>query len=85
MHKLNQKFKSKLNHAKRKFYKTKIEHLKKSKPGNLYKELKHLCSYDQVKKEEIIVSSINHLNDLEQAEAIAEAYALVRNEGFKPL
>ena len=31
------------------------------------------------------MSNINHLNDLEQTEAIAEAFALVRNEGFKPL
>ena len=82
---LNKKFKSKLNIAKRKFYKTKVEHLKKSKPGNWYKELKHLCSYDQMKTEPIIVNSINHLNDLEQAEIIADTFANVRNEGFEPL
>ena len=82
---LNLKFKSKLNIAKGKFYKTKIEHLKKSKPGNWYKELKHLCSYDQIKTDNIIVNSIRHLNDEEQAEFIAKTFASVRNEGFSPL
>lgn len=38
-----------------------------------------------MKTEKVIVNSISHMNDKEQAEAIAEEFAKVRNEGFIPL
>ena len=40
----------------------------------------HLCSYDRIKTEPVIVDSIKHLDHQEQAEAIADKFAKVSQE-----
>ena len=82
---LNSKFKAKIKLAKQSFYKTKVEHIKTVNPGKWYKELKQLCSYDQMNSEKLNVESINHMTEDQQAEAIAVEFAKVRNDGFEPL
>ena len=82
---LNHKFKAKVRQAKQNFYKTKVDNLKTVNPGKWYKELKQLCSYDQMKREQLSVESINHMTDVQQVEAIANEFAKARNVGFTPL
>ena len=62
-----------------------MKHLKAEKPGNWYRELKKLCTYDQMKTEKIVVNSRSHMTDQEQAEANADEFAKVRNYGLNPL
>lgn len=47
-----------------------IKDLKTSKPSQWHSKLKKLCSYDQLKYEPIVVQSIKHLSDKDQAEVI---------------
>ena len=58
--------------------------MKKSKPSQWYSKLKRLCSYDQEKNEPIICEEINDFTDKEQANLIAEHFALPRNK-YRPL
>ena len=46
--------------------------------------MKCLCSYDQHKSDPIIVESIKHLSDEEQAEVIADKFCRVSQE-YEPL
>ena len=66
--------------AKRGFYRKRVKHLRKVKPGKWYSELKKLTSFDQHKAEEIIVESIKDLSASEQAELIADKFSEVANE-----
>ena len=54
--------------------------LKESKVGQWYSKLKRLSSFDQHKNEPIIVESIKHLSDKEQAEKIADKFSKVSQE-----
>ena len=66
--------------AKKSFYKKSIEALKRKKPGQWYKCLKKLSSYDQLKSDLPQCEEISHLPDDEQVEAIAERFAAIQNE-----
>ena len=79
-HDLNKKYKKEVSLSKKQFYNNIIKDLKKSMPAQWYSKLKRLCSYDQQKSDPIIVDSIKHLSDLEQAEIIADKFAKVSQE-----
>ena len=81
---LNVKYQKEVSKAKRNYYRNIIRDLKESKVAQWYSKLKRLCSYDQMKSEPIIVESIKHLTDKEQAEIIADKFAKVSQE-YEPL
>ena len=55
-----------------------------SKTSQWYSKLKRLCSYDQHKSDPVVVDSIKHLTNEEQAEVIADKFAKVSQE-YEPL
>ena len=69
-----------VQNAKKQFYRKKIKHLRKAKPGKWYSELKKITSYDQHKSEEIVVGNIKDLSVVEQAELIADKFAQISQE-----
>ena len=75
--KLNKLYHQELSTAKKIFYRKKIQHLRKSKPGKWYSELKRLTSFDQQYGENIQVESIKDLPENDQAEMIANKFAAV--------
>ena len=77
---LETKYQHELSKAKKDFYKKRIKALRKGKPGKWYSELKKLTNYEQTKSEDIIVDDIKDLEDLEQAEIIADKFSEVANE-----
>ena len=81
---LDLRYKREVTSAKRKYYKNIIKDLKTSNTSQWYSKLKRLCSYDQQKLEPVIVESIKHLSDIDQAEAIADKFARVSQE-YEPL
>ena len=81
---LNARYKREVSLAKKKYYKQIIQDLKKSNPSQWYSKLKRLCSFDQHKSDPVIVESIKHLTDEQQAEAIADKFSKVSQE-FEPL
>ena len=58
--------------AKKKYYSEIIKDLKTSNVSQWFSKLKRLCSYDRIKTELVIVNSIKHLDNQEQAEAITD-------------
>ena len=54
--------------------------LRNTKPKKWHRELKKLTSFDQGHAEEILVESINHLTNEEQANLIADKYADISQE-----
>ena len=81
---LNKLFKKEVKSAKSEFYKKSVADLKLKKPGQWYSALKRISSYDQQKCEQPQVDEISHLDDLEQAEIIAEKFSKIQNE-YQPL
>lgn len=81
---LDVKYKKEVSSAKKNYYENIIKDLKISKPGQWHSKLKRLCSYDQKKAEPIIVESIKHLSDEQQAEVIADKFAKISQE-YEPL
>ena len=57
-----------------------IQDLKTSNVSQWFSKLKRLCSYDKIKTEPVVVDSIKHLDNQEQAEAIADKFAKVSQE-----
>ena len=80
---LQKLYKAKLELAKESFYEKKVLHLKKSNPRQWYKQLKMMTKYDQ-KEDKPKVDSLKHLNDADQAEAIATKFQEIANE-YEPL
>ena len=76
-------YKQELKRAKKSFYNLKIKSLKTSNSKMWYSSLKKLLKYDK-KEEVLLVESIKHLSDEEQAERIADKFAEVSNE-YEPL
>ena len=60
-----------------------IDDIKESNKSQWYSKLKWISSYDQQKKEEIVVDEINHLSSIAQGEAIADSLSAVSNEYSK--
>ena len=81
---LNFQYQNEVSSAKKKYYKRIIKDLKISNTSQWYSKLKRLCSYDQQKLEPVIVESLKHLSDSEQAEAIADKFSKVSQE-YEPL
>ena len=77
---LNKLFKTETKRAKKDFYKNNLANLKTQKPSKWYSCLKKITSFDQHKREEIIVDEINHLSNQEQSEIIADKFASIQNE-----
>jgi hypothetical protein len=78
--KLEREYQLELSKGKQDYYKKKIRNLKKMNPGKWYAAFKKLTSFDQHKSEDIIVDSIKHLTDKEQAEMIADKFSEVSQE-----
>ena len=76
---INKKFKREVKIAKKNFYKKFIENLKFKDPAKWYSSLKRLASYEVHKREDLIVSDINHLSEKEQVELIADSFAKIQN------
>ena len=51
-----------------------------AKSGQWYSKLRRITNFDQEKGEVLQVDEINHLNDQDQAEAIADSFSSIRNE-----
>ena len=81
---LNEKYKRAVSKAKKTYYKNFIKDLKTAKTSQWFSLLKKLCSYDQHKSDPVIVESIKHLSNEEQAEAIADKFSRVSQE-YDPL
>ena len=77
---LEAEYRMEVTKAKRNYYKSKIKNLRKVNPSKWYKALKKLTSFDQHKSEEIIVESLKHLSNKEQAEIIADRFSQVSQE-----
>ena len=77
---LEKAFKKEIKSAKSQFYSKTVLELKLKKPGEWYKCLKKISSYDQQRSEQPIIDEINHLSDQEQAEIIADKFASIQNE-----
>ena len=72
-------FQKEMKSAKADFYKKSVSELKHKKPGQWFSCLKKLSSVEQKKTEEFNIDEIDHLTDVEQAEAIAEKFVSVQN------
>ena len=81
---LDEKYSEEVDNAKKNYYDNIIKDLKTSKPSQWHSKLKRLCSYDQLKSEPIIVESIKHLSDKEQAEVIEDKFSKLSQE-YEPL
>ena len=77
-------FKKEVAKAKKRYYRDIIKDLKTSNVSQWFSKLKRLCSYDKIKTEPVVVDSIKHLDNQEQAEAIADKFAKVSQE-YEPL
>ena len=81
---LNALFEEKCSLAREAYYTNIVLDLKHSNPGQWHSKLKRMTSHDQVKTEEVIVESICHLSDQEQAEEIADKFCKISNE-YEPI
>ena len=81
---LNTLFEEKCSLAREAYYTNIVLDLKHSNPGQWHSKLKRMTSHDQVKTEEVIVESICHLSDQEQAEEIADKFGKISNE-YEPI
>ena len=76
---LNKDFKKEIKNAKSDFYKKAVADLKTKNPGQWYSCLKKITSYDK-NKEQVDIDEIRHLEDQEQAEAIADKFTSIPND-----
>ena len=77
---LNKIFEEKCDLARKSYYENIVSDLKTSNPGQWHSKLKRMTSYDQMKADEVIVDSICHLSDQDQAEQIADSFMKVSNQ-----
>ena len=78
--KLNLKYTSKLNIAKKIYYTKEISKLKNANPKKWFYWLKRLISKDQAKEQELSVEEICHLSKEDQAEKIADSFSSISQE-----
>ena len=81
---MDNNYRSKVDEAKKHYYRNEIAKFKKSDPRKWYHWLKRLVPSDQLKGNKFNVEALNHLSSEEQAEKIADAMSAVRNE-YEPL
>ena len=77
---MNEAYKKEISAAKKEFYRKKSKNLKKSKPGNLYKELRKITNYEQYKTENLVVENVKMFSDDEQTELIADKFSQISQE-----
>ena len=77
--KLDSDFKREVKIQKQDFYKNMIADLKSKKPSQWYSALKRISGLDE-KSLEVKISEINHFDDKEQAEILADYFAQIPNE-----
>ena len=77
---LEELFQNKCQLAKQSYYENIVSDLKLSNPGQWYSKLKRMTCYDQTKSEQVMVESISHLSDKDQAEKIADSFSKVSNQ-----
>ena len=77
---MNKLFKKEVKDAKAKFYMNKVADLKQTNPSRWYSCLKQITSFDQHKREEVIVDQISHLSDQQQSEVIADQFSKIQNQ-----
>ena len=76
---INQVYQSKLKEAKTMFKRKTIDDIKYGNKSQWYSKLKWISSYDQQKKEEVMVDEISHLDNAQQGEAIADSLSEISN------
>ena len=76
---LEELFQNKCQLAKQSYYENIVSDLKLSNPGQWYSKLKRMTCYDQTKSDQVMVESISHLSDKDQAEKIAGSFSKVSN------
>ena len=77
---LSKKYETSITKAKSKYYKKMIKDLKTSNPSQWYYKLKRMSSANPNIDHNIIVDEIMHLNDQEQANAIAKRMSQISQE-----
>ena len=73
-------FRKKVSEAKKFFKKKMIDDVMTAKDGQWYSKLKRISNYDQGKSEQLQVDEISHMNEQDQAEAIADRFSAISNE-----
>ena len=61
-----------------------IDDVMVAREGQWYSKLKRIANYDQAKTEKVQFDEISHLNDKEQAEAIADSFSEISWE-YEPV
>ena len=77
---IKKKYDKKVLEAKKRFKTNCIDDVMTAKSGQWYSKLRRITNFDQEKGEVLQVDEINHLNDQDQAEAIADSFSSIRNE-----
>ena len=76
---LNQMFQEKCKAEKEKYYDRIVSDLKESNISQWYSKVKRMAGQDQEKRADLTVDELIGLNDVEQAEKIADYYASISN------
>ena len=77
---IKKKYDKKVLEAKKRFKTNCIDDVMTAKSGQWYSKLRRITNFDQEKGEVLQVDEINHLNDQDQAEAIADSFSSISNE-----
>ena len=77
---LQKQYEEKVATAKVHFKRNMIDDVMNARDGQWYSKLKRISNYDQAKTEQVQVEEISHINDQEQAEAIADSFSSISNE-----
>ena len=80
---LDRNFKTEVKSAKENFYTNMISDLRTKNPSKWYSSLKRISAYDQ-RSEKVVIQEINHKDDQQQAEIIADYFSSIPNE-YEPL
>ena len=81
---LVEKYENKLLETKKNFKAKTIDEVMEARSGQWYTKLKRMTNFDQGKSETVQVDEISHLNDEDQAEAIADSFSSISNE-YEPV
>jgi hypothetical protein len=76
---LDRNFKTEVKSAKENFYTNIIADLRTKNPSKWYSSLKRISPYDQ-KSGKVVIQEINHQDDQQQADNIADYFSSIPNE-----
>ena len=82
--KLNAKYLEKCQKVKESYYKNMVQDLKDSKPGQWHSKIKRLSGQENDRNSKISIEILENLTPQEQANAIADHYAVIANE-YEPI